>query len=45
LRLARPTLGDQSGVALYRMLRLVAYEDIMGPAAGGMTYHAGKRSA
>jgi len=43
LRLARPTLGDQSGVALYRMLRLVAYEEIMGRAAGGVTYYAGKK--
>ncbi len=43
LRLARPSLGDQSGVALYRMLRLVAYEEIMGRAAGGVTYYAGKR--
>ena len=43
LRLDRPTLGPDTGVALYRMLRLVAYEDIMGRAAGGVTYYAGKK--
>jgi len=43
LNIARPTLGDKTGVALYRMLRLVAYEDIMGRAAGGVTYYAGKK--
>ena len=43
LKLARPNLGPETGVALYRMLRLVAYEDIMGRAAGGVTYYAGKK--
>ncbi len=43
LNIIRPNLGDKTGVALYRMLRLVAYEDIMGRAAGGVTYYAGKK--
>lgn len=43
LKIARPTLGSGSGVALYRMLRLVAYEEIMGQSAGGIAYYAGKK--
>lgn len=43
LTLDRPSLGNDTGVALFRMLRLVAYEDIMGRAAGGVTYYAGKK--
>lgn len=43
LKLARPTLGDNAGVALYRLLRLVALEDIMGRGASGTAYLAGKK--
>ncbi len=43
LQLSRPTLGDDTGVGLYRMLRLVAFEDILGTSAGGITYYAGKK--
>src|SRR3954471_6296703 len=43
LKIARPTLGDQAGVALYRLLRLVALEDIIGRGAGGTAYVAGKK--
>jgi predicted hydrocarbon binding protein len=39
----RPTLGDNAGVALYRLLRLVALEDIIGRGAGGTAYLAGKK--
>lgn len=43
LRIARPSLGDSAGVALYRLLRLVALEDIIGRGAAGTAYLAGKR--
>src|ERR1700755_3011107 len=43
LRVSRPTLGDDAGVALYRLLRLVALEDIIGRGAAGTAYVAGKK--
>ena len=43
LRVLRPTLGDTAGVALYRLLRLVALEDIIGRGAAGTAYVAGKK--
>ncbi|WAK03790.1 V4R domain-containing protein [Methylobacter sp. YRD-M1] len=43
LNVVRPTLGDKSGVALYRLLRLVALEDIIGRGASGAAYLAGKK--
>ncbi|MGA9523608.1 MAG: V4R domain-containing protein [Myxococcaceae bacterium] len=43
LSIIRPKLGDQAGVALYRLLRLVALEDIVGRGAGATAYVAGKK--
>jgi predicted hydrocarbon binding protein len=43
LRVTRPTLGTDAGVALYRLLRLVALEDIIGRGAAGTAYVAGKK--
>jgi uncharacterized protein len=43
LKIARPTLGNDAGVALYRLLRLVALEDIIGRGAAGTAYVAGKK--
>lgn len=43
LRILRPSLGDQAGVGLYRLLRLVALEDIIGRGAAGTAYVAGKK--
>ncbi len=43
LNIVRPTLGDQAGIALYRLLRLVALEDIIGRGAAGTAYIAGKK--
>lgn len=43
IKIVRPTLGDQAGVALYRLLRLVALEDIIGRGAAGTAYVAGKK--
>src|SRR5438552_9565550 len=43
LSIARPTLGDTAGVALYRLVRLVALEDIIGRGASGTAYLAGKK--
>ena len=43
LKIVRPTLGDNAGVALYRLLRLVALEDILGRGATGASYLAGKK--
>lgn len=43
LSILRPKLGDNAGVALYRLLRLVALEDIIGRGAGATAYVAGKK--
>jgi uncharacterized protein len=43
LNIVRPRLGDQAGIALYRLLRLVALEDIIGRGAAGTAYIAGKK--
>jgi predicted hydrocarbon binding protein len=43
IRVLRPTLGDNAGIALYRLLRLVALEDIIGRGAAGTAYIAGKK--
>ncbi len=43
LRIMRPTLGNDSGVALYRLLRLVALEDIIGRGSGAVAYVAGRK--
>src|SRR3954451_13970449 len=43
LSIIRPKLGDNAGIALYRLLRLVALEDIIGRGAGGTAYVAGKK--
>jgi predicted hydrocarbon binding protein len=43
LKIARPTLGNDAGIALYRLLRLVALEDIIGRGAAGTAYLAGKK--
>jgi uncharacterized protein len=43
LNIVRPSLGDQAGIALYRLLRLVALEDIIGRGAAGTAYVAGKK--
>lgn len=43
LQIERPSLGPDAGIALYRLLRLVALEDIIGRGASGTAYLAGKR--
>jgi predicted hydrocarbon binding protein len=43
MRVVRPTLGDEAGLVLYRLLRLVALEDIIGRGAAGTAYVAGKK--
>lgn len=43
MQIVRPTLGDNAGIALYRLLRLVALEDIIGRGAAGTAYVAGKK--
>lgn len=43
LQIDRPVLGDLTGVGLYRLLRLVAMEDILGTGASAVSYYAGKK--
>ncbi len=43
LKIDRPVQGDLTGVGLYRLLRLVALEEILGAGATAVTYYAGKR--
>jgi predicted hydrocarbon binding protein len=43
LQIERPSLGPDAGIALYRLLRLVALEDIIGRGASGTAYLAGKK--
>ncbi len=43
LKINRPKLGPEAGIGLYRLLRLVALEDIIGRGAAGTAYVAGKK--
>ncbi len=43
LQINRPETGDMTGVGLYRLLRLVALEDILGSGASAVSYYAGKK--
>ncbi|MBW2730755.1 MAG: DUF2507 domain-containing protein [Deltaproteobacteria bacterium] len=43
LTVERETLGTNAPVALYRLVRLVALEEILGTGASAMAYLAGKR--
>lgn len=43
LNILRPSLGNDTGVALFRLLRLVALEDSFGRGASAMAYYAGKK--
>jgi len=43
LNIVRPTLGNDAGVALYRLLRLVALEDIMGRGARALPTFGGEK--
>jgi hypothetical protein len=36
LKIDRPQLGEMTGIALYRLLRLVALEDILGQGAAAI---------
>ena len=42
LQIDRPQMGNQAGVALYRLSRL-AFEDLLGAGVGPTSYLAGKR--
>lgn len=44
LQVVRPVTGDLTGVGLFRLLRLVALEDILGRGAKGTAYIAGKKT-
>ncbi|MBU0654981.1 MAG: DUF2507 domain-containing protein [Gammaproteobacteria bacterium] len=43
LQIHRPEEGEFVGVGLYRLLRLVAMEDILGTGASAVSYYAGKK--
>lgn len=43
VQVARPTLGDTMPVALFRVVRLIAMEDILGRSVGSMLYNAGEK--
>ncbi|MDS4013557.1 MAG: DUF2507 domain-containing protein [Candidatus Accumulibacter sp.] len=43
LQVHRPAVGGMAGVGLYRLLRLVALEDVLGTGASAITYYAGKK--
>lgn len=43
LKIDRPELGNSVDLGLYRLLRLVALEDILGPGASSISYYAGKK--
>ena len=42
LKVHRPELGGKAPVALFRLVRLVAFEDILGRGAAGPAYIAGQ---
>jgi predicted hydrocarbon binding protein len=43
LKVDRAKMGDTAPIALYRLARLVAFEEILGRGAAGPAYLAGKR--
>lgn len=43
LQICRPQLGNEVGVGLFRLVRLVALEDILGTGSQAVTYYAGKK--
>jgi predicted hydrocarbon binding protein len=43
LSVVRPQMGGNIPVALFRLVRLVVMEDLLGRAAGGPAYFAGKQ--
>ena len=43
LQVHRPELGNEVGIGLYRLVRLVALEDILGTGASAVSYYAGKK--
>lgn len=43
LQVSRKTLGGEAPIALYRLVRLVAIEEILGRGAASTAYLAGKR--
>jgi len=43
LKVDRETLGSTAPIALFRLVRLVAFEEILGKGAAGPAYIAGKR--
>jgi predicted hydrocarbon binding protein len=43
LKIDRETLGPVAPIALFRLVRLVAFEEILGRGAAGPAYIAGKR--
>lgn len=45
LRVVRPVAGANVHVALYRLIRFVALEDMLGPGAASTVYLAGKKLA
>lgn len=42
-QIARPTLGAEMPVALFRVLRLIAMEDLLGRSAASLLYNAGEK--
>ena len=42
-QVARPVLGAEMPVALFRVVRLIAMEDILGRSVGSMLYNAGEK--
>ena len=42
LQVLRPTLGNEPPIGLYRLVRLVALEEILGRGSAGTAYLAGK---
>src|SRR5688500_16085048 len=43
LKVDRPILGNDAPIALFRLIRLVALEEIVGRGASATYYHAGKK--
>jgi len=42
-KVSRPQLGPEMPVALFRVVRLIAMEDLLGRSAGSMLYNAGEK--
>ncbi len=43
MQVHRPKMGDEAPISLFRLIRLVAFEEVLGEGAGGLAFQAGEK--